>query len=127
MKANTTTSVRPDQAALASALAAAVDYSWRTQREDGSWETFNDCGPISTAGVVVALHYAGQLDPADAREAARWLIGEQRADGSWIGSPFLKGDLGVTATAWAALHAAGLPPDHPAVVAARTYVEQGGG
>lgn len=55
-------------------------------------------------------------------------MGEQRSDGSWIGSPFLTtGDLGVTATAWAALHVAGVSADHPAVTAARNYVEAGGG
>src|SRR5205085_680740 len=74
------------------------------------------------------LHYLGRLEAAEAREAARWLLGEQRDDGSWGGYPFAdKGDLGVTATALAALQVAGIPGDAPALCRARRFIEANGG
>jgi squalene cyclase len=119
---------RPDQAAVARALAAAVEHLWRTQRPDGSWESLCDVGPVSTAQMLVTLHYLGRLDPQDAHDAARWLVAQQRADGSFPGYPFAeRGDLGVTATAWAALHVAGRRCEDPALRRARGYIDAHGG
>ncbi len=107
---------------------AAVEHLWKTQRADGSWESFCDVGPVATAQMVVTLKYMGRLDSADAALAARWLIGQQRSDGSWVSHPFAEqGDLGTTATAWAALHAAGVPADSVAIWQAQAYIDTHGG
>lgn len=115
---------RTDPQRLAAAVTAGVDHLWRTQRADGHWEARNEVGPISTAQMLVSLHYLGRLDPTDAVDAARWLRGQQRPDGSFDAHVDANsGDLATTATAWAALHIAG----NPAADAARAFVESHGG
>src|SRR5688572_21812683 len=128
MKANTATHTRLDEAAVASALVAAVDHSWRTQREDGSWQGLCDVGPLSTAQMVVTLHYLGRLSREDAQDAGRWLASQQLPDGSFEGHPYAgRGDRNTTATALAALHVAGWPADSEPVHAARRWLEENGG
>ncbi len=84
-----------DHAAARDALARAREVLWRTQRSDGSWESLCDMGVIPTAQVLVALHGAGSLAPADAADGARWLRARQGADGSYRSHPTAtEGDLG---------------------------------
>ena len=93
-----------DHAAVRDALARAREVLWRTQRPDGSWESLCDMGAIPTAQVLVALGSAGCLVPEDAAEGARWLRARQEPDGSYRSHPTAtEGDLGATASAWAAL------------------------
>ncbi len=117
-----------DAAAVRAALERAREALWRTQRSDGSWESPGDMGAMPTAQVLVALHYAGFLPPADAAEGARWLRGRQEADGSYRSYPTApQGDLGATASAWAALHLCAPGDSTDAITRARAYVEAQGG
>jgi squalene cyclase len=53
--------------------------------------------------VLVVLGYVSELDEHTAREGARWLASQQRPDGSFVLYPGAsEGDIGATATAWAA-------------------------
>jgi squalene-hopene/tetraprenyl-beta-curcumene cyclase len=85
-------------------------------------------GAMPTAQVVVALHYAGGLDPADAADACSWLRARQREDGSWSAYPTAPaGDLGATACGWAALHAAAPEESAESIARARAYLDACGG
>jgi squalene-hopene/tetraprenyl-beta-curcumene cyclase len=117
-----------DPAAIRAALDSAREVLWRTQRPDGSWESLCDMGAIPTAQVLVALHAAGALDPADAADGARWLRSRQADDGSYRSHPTAaEGDLGATASAWAALHVCVPDASAQTITRARDWVEAHGG
>lgn len=101
---------------------------WATRRADGSWDERSNVGPVSTANVVVALHYAGLLPRADLEGAARWLRGQQQPDGGFLPYPYAPGsDLGTTAQAWAALSLSREAADRGAARRAAAFVHSRGG
>ena len=117
-----------DPATVRAALDGAREVLWRTQRPDGSWESLCDMGAIPTAQVLVALHAAGALDPSDAADGARWLRGRQAQDGSYRSHPTAtEGDLGATASAWAALRVCAPDDSAEAIARAAAWVEAHGG
>lgn len=114
------------------------------QNDDGGWSAFdrncnksflernafNDMGRAvtdpSTADItgraVEFLHEATPAGRAATRPAVRWLLADQRHDGSWFGRwgiAFLYG----TAAALQGLRAAGVPPRHPVCERALTWLE----
>ena len=117
-----------DHAAVQSAVDRAREGLWRTQRPDGSWESRCDMGAMPTAQVLVALHHAGCLTPEDAAAGARWLRARQAADGSYRSHPIADvGDLGATASAWAALHLCAPNDSADAIARARGWIDANGG
>ncbi|MFZ0042333.1 MAG: hypothetical protein WAK93_13565, partial [Solirubrobacteraceae bacterium] len=117
-----------DLVTVRDALARAVEILWATQRPDGSWESPGDMGAMPTAQVLVALHYAGCLPATDAAEGARWLRARQESDGSYRSYPTApEGDLGATASAWAALYVCAPSDSVEAIGRARSYVDAQGG
>ncbi len=117
-----------DHAAVRAALERARDVLWSSQRTDGSWDSPGDMGPMPTAQVLVALHHVGRLSPDDAAEGARWLRGRQGSDGSFRSYPTApRGDLGATASAWAAMHVCAPEESADAIARARRYVDAQGG
>lgn len=118
----------PSREGAAFALQRARRILLNAQRPDGSWDTPGDMGPWVTAQVVVALEHVGALSSDDAKEAARWLRGEQRPDGSFSMHPYAReGNLGATACAWAALHVSRLPENEEAIAKARRFITSHGG
>jgi squalene cyclase len=72
----------------------------------------------------VLLHLK-RLSPSDTRLAEKWLLGQQRGDGSFAVQPYAhEGDLGTTACGWAALHLCG---SSDAATKARDWVKARGG
>ena len=117
-----------DPAAVRAALHRAQEVLWRSQRPDGSWESLCDMGAIPTAQVLVAVHAAGALAPADAADGARWLRSRQQADGSYRAHPTAtEGDLGATASAWAALSLCAPEASGDAIARARAWIDAHGG
>jgi len=117
-----------DRDAVRDALGRAREVLWRTQRSDGSWESPCDMGAMATAQVLVALHWVGCLAPDDAAEGARWLRDRQDADGSYRSYPTAPaGDLGATASAWAALAVCAPAESGQAIARARGYIDAHGG
>jgi squalene-hopene/tetraprenyl-beta-curcumene cyclase len=117
-----------DRAAVRAALERARDVLWSTQGSDGAWDSPGDMGPMPTAQVLVALHHVGRLSPEDAAEGARWLGARQAPDGSFRSYPTApQGDLGATASAWAAMHVCAQQESAEAIARARAYVNARGG
>jgi squalene cyclase len=118
----------PDVDSVRSAAQKAQRVLFQTQHPDGCWDWPNDLGVFVSAQALVALKFAKRLDPADAADGARYLSSRQLPDGSFPGRPFsTQGELGATASAWAAFHACGCADDHPALVRARDWVNAHGG
>jgi squalene-hopene/tetraprenyl-beta-curcumene cyclase len=73
----------------------AVDWLQRHQNEDGGWgedpRSYDDPAWVGrgqstasqTAWALLALHAAGRLDTPALRRGVDWLVGTQRADGTW--------------------------------------------
>ncbi len=117
-----------DPAAVRDALERAREVLWRTQRPDGSWESSCEMGAMATAQVLVALQHVGCLAPEDAADGARWLRARQGTDGSYRSYPTApRGDVGATASAWAALAVCAPGQSADAIARARAYVEAQGG
>jgi squalene-hopene/tetraprenyl-beta-curcumene cyclase len=117
-----------DRSAVRDALDRARAVLWQAQRSDGSWESPCDMGVAPTAQVLVALHYVGALSPEDAAAGAGWLRDRQEGDGSYRSHPTAsEGDLGTTASAWAALHVCAPQESADTIAAARNYVDRQGG
>ncbi|MBV9803390.1 MAG: hypothetical protein JO130_09380 [Solirubrobacterales bacterium] len=117
-----------DRTAVRDALERAQELLWRHQRPDGSWESLCDMGVAPTAQVLVALNHAGALSAHDAADGARWLRTRQDSDGSYRSHPTAShGDLGTTASAWAALHICAPQDSAEGIAAARAYVDRNGG
>ncbi|MBV8219521.1 MAG: DUF2236 domain-containing protein, partial [Solirubrobacterales bacterium] len=117
-----------DPAEIRAALDGAREVLWQTQRPDGSWESLCDMGAIPTAQVLVALHAAGALGPSDGADGARWLRSRQADDGSYRSHPTAtEGDLGATASSWAALSLCAPDDSADAIAGARAWVEGHGG
>ena len=85
-------------------------------------------GVAPTAQVLVVLHHAGALAAQDAADGARWLRARQEPDGSYRSHPTARaGDLGTTASVWAALHLCAPDDSADTIAAARAYVDGQGG
>ena len=123
-----TSETQVDRRAAQSALERARDMLWANQQPDGSWDSPGDMGAMPTALVLVALHYLGALSAEDAAEGARWLRARQQADGSYRTYPTAPhGDVGATASVWAALHVCAPQESAEAITRARSYVDSQGG
>lgn len=98
---------------------------WETQRADGSWDVPADIGSWVTSQTVTVLKHLQQLSNEDTQLAVKWLTGQQRSDGAFTVQPYAKhGDLGATASAWAALHLCGAKA---AADKAQAWIESHGG
>jgi squalene cyclase len=118
----------PDVDSVRSAAQKAQRVLFQAQHADGSWDWPNDLGVFVSAQALVALKFAGRLDAQDAEDGARYLASRQLPDGSFPGRPFAtQGELGATASAWAAFRACGRADDDPALARARGWVEAHGG
>jgi squalene-hopene/tetraprenyl-beta-curcumene cyclase len=116
-----------DPAAVDPAIARAHEFLRARQKPDGAWPGGTIAGPDATAEAVIGLSFAGALAPADARKAARAMLGYQLDDGSF--SPYAggPGTLDETAIVYAALLRAGEAPDSPGCARARAYIDAHGG
>ncbi len=98
------------------------------QRADGSWEAVTDLGPTGPAMHWIVEHKLGGIAHEDRAEGARYLLAQQRPDGSFLPYPgAAEGTVSATGLCRAGLLACGLEARHPALERASAFIEQQGG
>ena len=111
----------------AGALDRAVTRLVELQDPAGWWKGELETNVTMDAEDLLLRHFLGILTADDAGEAARWIVSQQRADGTW--STFHGGppDLSTTIEAYVALRLAGQAADAPHLLRAAAWVRGAGG
>lgn len=118
----------PPEPVLDQAIDQAQSHLFSLQHADGHWAGGNHMGVTDTARFLVVEKQLGALKPQDAAAGARFILSQQRPDGTWPPYPTApQGDIDATCLAYAGLHAAGIPDDHPQMQAARRQLDAHGG
>ena len=97
------------------------------QQPDGSWKVPLEGGPSFTARHVLLTHYLMHIDSASETEMIRYIRNEQNQSGGWAAYPGGPSVLDITVLCYAALKAAGTTQDDPALLRAKTVIQQCGG
>ena len=109
------------------AIEEAQAFLLSTQAADGHWRGELEADSTITSEYLLLCHLLDRVDRERERKAVRYLRAGQLSDGGWSlyeGGP---ADLSATIKAYFALKLAGVPPEDPAMVAARELIRGAGG
>ncbi|EJD52900.1 putative squalene-hopene-cyclase [Auricularia subglabra TFB-10046 SS5] len=109
------------------ALSRATQYAWDIFRPDNHWHGELLSNATMTAEQVFFYQSLGITPIPDADAYRRWLLHDQRDDGSWALAPDRPGHLSVSCEAYLALKILGVDPSDDAMVRAREFIRVGGG
>jgi squalene-hopene/tetraprenyl-beta-curcumene cyclase len=114
-----------------SPLRQAIDRARRCllglQKPDGHWVGELQGDTILESEYVLLLAFLGREDGEVCRKAARYVLGQQRADGSWSNYPGGPVELSVSVKAYFALKLAGHDPEAEYMRRARDVIRAHGG
>ncbi|HEX3780591.1 MAG TPA: squalene--hopene cyclase [Pseudonocardiaceae bacterium] len=105
----------------------ATEYLLSIQDDGGWWKGNLQTNVTMDAEDLMLRQFLGLLTDKITVPAARWIRGEQRADGTWANFHEGPADLSTTIEAYVALRLAGDEVDAPHMVAARDYIVGNGG
>ncbi|HWC81391.1 MAG TPA: squalene--hopene cyclase [Pseudonocardiaceae bacterium] len=108
-------------------LDAARDYLLSIQQDSGWWKGNLETNVTMDAEDLMLRQFLGIRTAADTEPAARWIAGQQRADGTWATFHGGPAELSTTVEAYLALKLAGHDVDAPHMVKAREYIRAEGG
>jgi squalene-hopene/tetraprenyl-beta-curcumene cyclase len=111
----------------AQALARARDHLLRRQHEQGWWQGELATNVTMDAEDLLLREFLGVRTPEQTAAAARWIVSQQRPDGTWANFYGGPGDLSTTVEAYVALRLAGHDPDAPHMARAAAWIRAGGG
>lgn len=97
------------------------------QSPEGWWWYELESNVTITAEYLMLFRFLGIKDPHREQKMARYLLGQQREDGTWgiyFGGP---GCVSTTTEAYFALKMAGLSPEDPRMIKAREFILESGG
>jgi squalene-hopene/tetraprenyl-beta-curcumene cyclase len=117
------------QATSSSALALerARSHLQSLQQPGGWWRGELETNVTMDAEDLLMREFLGIRTAAETEAAARWIRGEQRADGTWGNYRGAPGDLSTTIEAYLALRLAGDAPGQPHMDRAARWVREQGG
>jgi squalene-hopene/tetraprenyl-beta-curcumene cyclase len=116
-----------DPAAVDDSIALAVRHLLSLQSEEGYWWAELESNVTITAEHVFFRHIMNSTDPEEAIKAGRYILSQQREDGTWSNWHGGPADLSTTLEAYAALKMTGASPDAPSMEKARRYILSCGG
>ncbi len=111
----------------AQALARARDHLLGRQHEQGWWQGELATNVTMDAEDLLLREFLGVRTPEQTAAAARWIVSQQRPDGTWANFYGGPGDLSTTVEAYVALRLAGHDPDAPHMARAAAWIRAGGG
>ncbi len=109
------------------ALARARDHLLGLQHEEGWWQGELETNVTMDAEDLLLREFLGIRTDEETAAAGRWILSQQRADGTWanfFGGP---GDLSTTVEAYVALRLAGHLPSAPHMTRAAEWINSRGG
>lgn len=115
------------QTTVDTAIERAQHFLLSTQAPDGHWVGELEANSTITSEYLLFCHLTDRVDRERERKMVTYLRGHQLPDGGWSlyeGGP---SNLSATIKAYFAMKVAGVPPDDPAMAAARALIRQRGG
>jgi squalene-hopene/tetraprenyl-beta-curcumene cyclase len=109
------------------ALDAACTHLLGLQSPSGWWKGELQTNVTMDAEDLLLREFLGIRTAQETAEAARWIRGEQRGDGTWANFHGGPGDLSTTIEAYTVLRLAGDRADDPHMRAAASFVRRSGG
>lgn len=117
----------PSREALDQAVARTRDWLLARQQPDGHWVAELEGDTILESEYILLLAFLGQGNAPRAQQAARYLLAQQQADGSWGNFPGGPIDVSAAAKAYLALRITGYAATEPALVRAKEAILRAGG
>ena len=108
-------------------IRAAIDHLLSLQSEAGYWWAELESNVTITAEHIFLRHVLGNPDPRESRDAANFILSQQREDGTWVNGYDGPPELSTTVEAYLALKMAGISPDVPEMAKARAFILSRGG
>ncbi|KAI1382457.1 terpenoid cyclases/protein prenyltransferase alpha-alpha toroid [Hypoxylon crocopeplum] len=109
------------------ALDRAAQFSFDCQQPDGHWVA-EVSADVTFTSEYIMFKYAVGLDlKSDGDAICRWLLQDQKKDGSWGLAPELDGNVSTTTEAYLALKILGVPSDRKAMMRAKDFMIRNGG
>jgi squalene-hopene/tetraprenyl-beta-curcumene cyclase len=125
---NSTTAQRaPTAPDLNRTIDAAIEHLLSMQSEAGYWWAELESNVTITAEHVFLRHVLEIPDPKECRYAARFILSQQRDDGTWTNWHDGPPELSTTVEAYLALKMAGVSPDALEMAKARAFILSRGG
>ncbi|KAL4790700.1 terpenoid cyclases/protein prenyltransferase alpha-alpha toroid [Aspergillus venezuelensis] len=109
------------------ALEKAGAYAHSIAHGDGHWCGETGSNVTMTAEYVMLMFALGTQDRLNKDAMIRWMLSDQREDGSWSLAYDVAGDISMTVEAYFALKLLGVSVHHPAMEEARLFALTAGG
>ena len=115
------------QASVHSVLVSAVEHAYKICLPEGYWYGENLCHVTVTSEYVFLRQALGLELETDKEPICRYILGDQKVDGSWSIAPECPGDVSTTTEAYLALKILGVPTTDPRMRRAKEFAISAGG
>lgn len=118
---------RPSEHLVNQSLSLAMDYTWDKTQLDEQWRDEALCNVTITAEQVLLFQCLGKTPIPDAELYKRYILSEQKEDGSWPFATKCHGDISASCEAYLALKILGMSPSCQQMAKARQFILKAGG